>query len=118
MPEAIVPPGVKWQPRGNVRATVRYRCAPATLGRVVVSDDHEFQHAWVLDLSTTGVGLSLARPIEAGTEATVQIRSADGHTLYDLVGRVIHCTQQPQREWSVGCEFLKPLSPEDLDQLL
>lgn len=104
-------------PRGNARATVRYRCAPATIGKVYLGDDHEYQHAWVLNLSVTGIGLSLPRPIPAGSEATIQIRGNDGKT-YDLYTRIVHCTEQPHHDWSVGGEFVQPLTADDLDNLL
>jgi hypothetical protein len=114
----ISAPRVRPQPRGNARATVRYRCAPATIGKVVVEGDHELQHAWVVDLSTTGVGLALPRPVPSGIEATIQIRGTNGTKIYDLTVRVIHCTEQPHRDWAVGCEFVQPLSLDDLDNLL
>ena len=120
MSKATAPPSgtIKSQPRGNARATVRYRCAPATLGRVALPEDHELQHAWVLNLSLTGAGLTVPRPVPAGIDATIHIRSTDGRTHYELPARIAHCTEQPQGDWSLGCEFLKPLSPDDLDHLL
>jgi hypothetical protein len=118
--QSTVPPSgtVRGPARGNARATVRYRCAPATLGRVYLTDDHEFQHGWLIDLSATGVGMALARPIPVGTDAVIQIRGADGRRVYDLPARIVHCTEQVQHDWIVGCVFDTPLSPDDLDNLL
>ena len=104
--------------RSNHRATVRYRCAPATIGKVYLGDDTELQHAWVLNLSATGVGLTLARPLPIGTPIVVQMRGNDAATLYEITGHVVHCTAYPQDEWMLGCEFSDPLAGADLDNLL
>ena len=117
MSQTTAPPGTG-RGSSNVRATVRYRCAPATLGKVYLGEDHEFQHACLANLSRHGVGLILARPIPSGVELTIQIRGNDGSRVYDLTARVAHCTEEPHGDWAVGCEFIHPLSPDDLDNLL
>ena len=104
--------------RGNKRATVRYRCAPATIGKLYVSDDHEYQHAWVLNLSAQGIGLILTRPVAAGTFVVIHLRSNDPARTYELTAHVVHCTALPHGEWNLGCELVNPLSLEDLDLLL
>ncbi len=103
---------------GNKRATVRYRCAPATIGKLSLSDDHEFQHAWIENLSRAGVGLVLARPLGVGTDVLLQLRAAESDQVFEQVGQVAHCTRQPQGDWAVGCEFARPLAADDLDRLL
>ena len=102
----------------NNRATVRYRCAPATIGRLYVGEDHEFQHAWVVNLSKTGIGFVLARPIPCGTPVVIQMRANVTQTINKLIAQVVHCTAQLQNDWMIGCEFADPVSPELLDYLL
>jgi hypothetical protein len=104
--------------RSNKRATVRYRCAPATIGKLFVSDDQEYQHAWVLNLSAQGIGLILTRAVAAGTFVVIQIKSNDPSKTYELTAHVAHCTSLPHGEWNVGCELVNVLSSEDLDLLL
>jgi hypothetical protein len=104
--------------RGNNRATVRYGCAPATIGRLYVGEDHEFQHAWVLNLSRNGVGFILQRPVPAGIVVKIHMRGAEKGTPYQLSAQVVHCGLQMPGEWFVGCEFDRPLPPEVLDDLL
>jgi hypothetical protein len=119
--QTSVPPNQSAGPatsRGNKRATVRYRCAPATIGKLYVTDDHEFQHAWILNLSVSGMGLVLTRPINSGSFVIIHIKSNDGTKTYELTAHVAHCTALPHGEWSVGCELVHSLSPEDLDLLL
>lgn len=102
----------------NRRATVRYQCAPATSGRVVLAEDYEFQRAWVLDLSTGGVGLSMSRGVRAGTSLVIQLKSANRQKVYELAARVAHVTPMPTGDFRIGCEFFQSLSGDDLDALL
>jgi hypothetical protein len=104
--------------RGNKRATVRYRCAPATIGKLYVSDDQEYQHAWVLNLSAQGIGLILSRGVPAGTFVIIHIKSNAQNRTYELTANVMHCTALPHGEFNVGCELVNVLSCEDLDLLL
>jgi hypothetical protein len=104
--------------RGNSRATVRYSCAPATIGRLYVGDDAEHQYACVLNISEGGIGLVLPRPIAAGTSVIIQVRTVETRVADDLPARVMHCTAQVSGEWLVGCEFAEALAPDALDALL
>jgi hypothetical protein len=104
--------------RANQRATVRYQCAPATSGRVVLTADLEFQRAWVLDLSLQGVGLSMSRPVKAGTALVIQLKSSSNQKSYELSALVVHATATPAGDFRVGCEFIRAITAEDLDALL
>ena len=100
------------------RATVRYRCAPATVGKVFATADQEFQRAWILDLSLLGIGIQLSRTLEVGSLVVIMIRSNYATKIHELSARVMRCTQVPQGDWLIGCELLTALSPEELEQLL
>jgi hypothetical protein len=105
--------------QSNRRATVRYRCAPATPGKILLSDDHELQKGWVIDLSAKGIGVQLGRPLAKGTSLVVHMKSnSDPKKTFQLHARVMHARQLPSGDWHVGCELLEFLKPEDLDQLL
>jgi hypothetical protein len=117
--QSSVPPGtVKFASLGNRRATIRYRCAPATIGKVVSAEDHEFQFAWVVDLSLKGLGMQVSRSLKPGRFLMISIKTSDGRKSFDLSARVKYCNQIPHGEYSVGCELVTPLTPDDLDQLL
>ena len=104
--------------RGNCRATIRYRCAPATIGKVFSTDDHEFQTAWIIDLSLTGIGIQVTRELGIGQHITITIRSYDSKRRFTLSAHVVHCNPRPQGEFIVGCDLTTPLTPDDRDQLL
>ena len=105
------------RPLSNRRASVRYKCGPATAGRVQLSG-MEWHRAWVLDLSSTGVGLLLARSLDAGLEIAVHLKSALENATFQLSARVCHATQQPDGDWVVGCEFTTGLTADQLDAVL
>jgi hypothetical protein len=102
----------------NRRAAVRYKCPPATLGRITPVEKLEYQRAWVVDLSLKGVGLLLTRPLEIGTQIAILLKSATQKRSFELVGRVVHATLQASSDWLIGCELAKPLTEEELDALL
>ena len=109
---------VKPVDRGNRRATIRYRCAPATLGKVVAGEDHEFQRVWVLNLSRTGVGMQVTRPLKAGQHVDLLMKSNDGLKMYELSVCVMHCNSIPHGDWQAGCELTIALTADELDHLL
>ena len=113
--EGIVTPAS----RGNRRATIRYRCAPATIAKILSSDDQVMQRAWILDLSLKGIGMELSRPLEPGHLVMITIRSNTGTKAHEMSGLVKYCNIVPQGgNWHVGCELTVALSPEELEQLL
>ncbi len=101
----------------NHRATVRYQCAPATPGRVELTDE-EFQHGWVQNLSLGGIGLVLPRPVDPGLYVVIQLKCPQSKKVYKLPAQVAHSTLRAGGDWLVGCEFVNKISPDDLDELL
>jgi len=104
--------------RSNRRALIRYHCAPATIGKVIASGDQVLQRAWIQDLSLSGIGLDMSRPIPRGNFILIAIKSSDTQKTFELSAKVMHCSALPHDQWHLGCEFTTPLSPDDLDQLL
>src|SRR5262245_20737025 len=94
--------------RANRRATVRYRCAPATQGKIARTDDQEFQRAWILDVSVNGIGLETSRQVEVGELVVVHLKSQTRS--YQLAGHVAHATQRPDGTWLIGCELVVRLA--------
>ena len=113
-----VPTGAPKSPWINQRATVRYQCAPATPGRIASAADREFQRAWVLDLSTKGIGLEVARPLVVGTLVVVQLKGAANSKTYELPAHVVHTTPKTTGDFVVGCALVTRLTDDDLDALL
>ncbi len=102
----------------NRRATVRYHCAPATVGKISESPDEDSFIAWIHDLSKGGVGLFLNKPLCSTTQITVQISSHTSKIKYSFQAQVMHSTRQVSGDWLIGCSFLKELTDDELDLLL
>ena len=117
----------KARARGNRRATVRYRCAPATVGKVFSANDHEFQRAWIQDLSLTGLGmdslmgLELRNRIEAGlgvrAPATLLWTYSTVTALSSRLGAMLGQASAVPTPPAADFDPLKDV-PEDRDQLL
>jgi len=103
---------------GNRRATIRYRCAPASTGAVFASDDHEFQRAWIDNISCGGIGLFLSKPIADGSVIAVQLKSSVDDATHQLNGQVIHSNLREPFGWYIGIQFVEPISADTLDSLL
>jgi hypothetical protein len=102
----------------NRRATVRYRCAPATTGKIYSAEDHEFVRAWIVNLSLKGIGMQLSRPIELGRHVVIVMRNNDNTQTLEFAARIVHVHPLPHDEWHIGGEFTIPLTPEELEQFL
>ena len=74
----------------NQRATIRYPCPPASAGRVYVAEDLAFIRAWLYNLSATGVGLLLSKPLTEGLLLTIQLKGVRQEKRYRLGAEVVH----------------------------
>jgi hypothetical protein len=90
----------------NRRARVRYltdresMCQPGE-GRL----DQAWWLARIADISTIGIGLVLRQLRQKFPAGTLQTR-------------VVHMTPHPEGGWVLGCEFVHPLTEEDVKALL
>lgn len=105
-------------PARNRRVTIRYRCAPATAGRVCLAEDQEFQRAWVENLSRGGAGLYLSKPLSDGIALVLQMRQGSAGPISEITGRVIYSTLKEPYGWYLGIAFESQLPEELLDDLL
>lgn len=66
------------------------------------------------DISAGGVGLILRRRFEPGTGLALVLAGADAA----VYARVVHVTALAGIGWMHGCQFVNPLTPEELNHLL
>jgi hypothetical protein len=100
------------------RAAIRYRSALANLVRLTFPDTGECLEAWVQNVSTGGVGLSVPRPLTSGTPLILHLRGPARGVTLRLQAQVVHATPQADGHWRVGCALTEELTPEALDTLL
>ena len=104
-------------PRIERRAWLRFLteqdiiCYPAT-----TEPQGEPELSWsgkVLDISQAGIGLSMSQPFEPGAELVAELPVKPGASLL-LPVRVVHATPDESGLWIIGCQFIFPLSEEEL----
>jgi hypothetical protein len=85
---------------------------------VYLAEDVEFQRAWLDNLSATGIGLILNKPLDYGLLVTIVLKGHNSDKKYTLPAHAMHSTQQANGDWLVGCQFVEMLLDEVLDDLL
>lgn len=79
----------------------------------------EVELAWgatVRDISASGIGLTLCYPFPAGTYLAVDLDLPETRgPAPSLLARVVHSQDTPDGMWQVGCEFVKPLTADELE---
>jgi serine/threonine protein kinase len=74
--------------------------------------------ARVHDISVSGIRIVLPRRFERGTLLTLEIQSKDQRSNSSHVVRVIRASQDRSRQWTLGCKFIRELTPLELKALL
>lgn len=94
------------------RGWVRFPCNLEASYRPL-GEEQRVGVARVMDISPSGVGLSVAEPIDVGTLLNLELRSADAHTL-SMLACVVRSTQKGE-ERVIGCNFIRELTDLELD---
>lgn len=84
--------------------------------RPVDGDGSLYWGATVCDISRSGIGLNLCYPFRAGTYLAVEVTV--GGRRRTLQTRVVHARDLSDGTWHIGCEFLRPLSEDELGAVL
>ncbi len=72
----------------------------------------------VINLSASGVGLEVNIAVEAGTLISVDLSGMDGQVIRTILACVVHVTSESSNHWSLGCNFIRELTEEDLKALI
>lgn len=108
---AAKPSGESWPGHPERRIAARRQGNPVP---VLVSDamsKAEPAHGWIVDRSSTGLGILADEAIELGTTITVRADVPVGARWFPC--RVIHCNAE-RASWRVGLQFSATLSWSDL----
>jgi hypothetical protein len=91
-------------------------CTPAG-----AESTNEAERAWaarVLNISQGGIALSVARRFERNTGLVIDLLIPSDPPPQSLRARVARIAKAPSGNWIVGCEFLWPISEEELWTIL
>jgi serine/threonine protein kinase len=95
--------------------------ATCTIDIGALAGNSEMQEDWpavVQDISTTGIGVILARRFEAGTVFAVELEGKSGAALPSRPVRVVRVRADHLGHWLHGCTFLTPLTDGECQHLL
>jgi hypothetical protein len=100
------------------RRTARKRCFVEATSRTLEVADGMSWGGVVHDISTGGLNLGLCFPFRPDTFLAVDLEGPGGTVSRSLICRVVHVHDHADGTWTLGCEFLKPLSDSDLKRLV
>jgi hypothetical protein len=107
--------------KGERRAWLRFPSDRDIVCKPPIKPPHgEPEVSWlgqVRDVSPVGIGLSMSRRFEPGAELIIELSTKNDETL-KLPVWVAHATPDEQGHWIIGCEFIFPLSQEELQRFL
>lgn len=72
----------------------------------------------VRDVSRGGMAVVLPRRFDPGTTLSVELLLIKADGPRRLIVRVVHARQEANGWWLIGCAFARPLSEEELQDLL
>jgi hypothetical protein len=99
------------------RQAERHACQISTAYHTLADAPLLPRLAWIADISRLGLALVAGHAIRPATRLGVEVRSPDGTFSYLLIVRVVRTV--PYRDgWLAGCAFDRPLTDEELENLL
>lgn len=72
----------------------------------------------VVDISRTGIGFATSRWFAPGTVLSIMLSDESKGLLLRMPARVVHAMPKRKSRWMIGCEFISPLSAEELQMLV
>lgn len=97
------------------RRYVRYPCDAPAFYQILRSFDAQHWPARIVNISATGVGMLVGQPLEVGMTLKVEMGVATEKGSLRVVACVVRFNFLSAKEWLVGCNFLRQLTPAELD---
>src|SRR5207245_11727322 len=103
------------------RSGARYLCHIKALYNKDDKSQHQdetWNMARIIDVSTCGIALILQRHLVPGTVLALEPLLPSWHPQWNLTAKIMNLRPGPKHSWRVGCEFLEPLTNDQLQVLL
>jgi hypothetical protein len=100
------------------RHSGRQPCLIEATSRPMEMGDGMSWGGMVTDVSAGGLKLGLCFPFRPGTYLAVDLQIRTGARWRTLVCRVVHVHDDADGTWTLGCEFIKPLSDSEVELLI
>lgn len=105
-------------PASDKRTWKRFATNLKTRFQKIGDPENRTYTAQVLNLSASGVGLSVLAAIDAGALLSVDLVATGGKVVRTILACVVHVTKQTTGEYALGCNFIRELGEEDLKALI
>jgi hypothetical protein len=99
------------------RVAARKSCLIEATSRPIEVGDGMAWGGTVRDISAGGLKLAICFPFSPSTFLAVEMQSAADTVSRALVCRVVHVHDHADGTWTLGCEFIKPLSDSEIELL-
>jgi c-di-GMP-binding flagellar brake protein YcgR len=102
----------------NKRVRMRFDCALKANCRRANDPASETRPVDVLNLSSTGIGLSVRGVLELGSLLSVDLLDKSGRNACTILACVVHSTLRESGDYSLGCNFIRELTETELQSLV
>lgn len=72
----------------------------------------------ITNISPSGIGIVVDRPIEPGTALRLDLHRTNASRRLTILGCVVYLGEPRGDGWLVGCNFINELTPQDIDVLM
>jgi hypothetical protein len=100
------------------RAAPRYPLDLQTTGHVLGPRGVVPWVARITDISATGIGMLFGSRIKPGTVLVITLQGGNHKVSRPIAVRVMRAAVHDETTWKLGCEFIRKLKEEDLQDLL
>lgn len=97
------------------RGCDRYACDQEAVTQALDAPATVSWGATVKNVSTGGMGVVLCFPFKPGTHLAVAIQAIEVRRT--LLVRVVHVLDQADGTWFLGCEFVRQLQEEEVEEI-
>jgi hypothetical protein len=105
------------KPDGDNRSYKRYPAKAQVLFRDMRSRKEPIYPGTVLNASPTGIGLRVKEALIPGSLLDLTVQGERGQKLFEILACVVYRHTEKEDEYTVGCNFIRELSEEELNSL-
>ena len=100
------------------RAWVRFPCRVKAACQLVSGVPEPPWPVEVLNISPSGIGLRVERPVETGALLSLDLQDVTGRVTTSMLACVVHVEEPRDGRRALGCNFIRELTDEELQALL
>lgn len=107
-------PAAANDPRTWVRFPIKFKACCRKVGDAMDVN----RPAQVLNISASGIGLSVPDKMDAGTLLNIDLLDKNERVLRTILACIVHTTERTSGEHALGCNFIRELTEDELHSLL